>query len=99
MNFLTFTRKRSIVAFIQEGFRQVNGLDTGNRPQSLSRAPRDATVTADYPFAVKFINRALSTSYVVSNLTGAPLNVTFSDGKVVRGVAPYSTEVFHGNTG
>ncbi|HEY0406424.1 MAG TPA: glycosyl hydrolase [Pyrinomonadaceae bacterium] len=58
---------------------------------------RDATVSADYPFAVKFINGATSTSYVVSNLTSAPLTVNFSDGKVVSKVAPYNTEVVSGD--
>jgi Glycosyl hydrolase family 81 C-terminal domain len=60
---------------------------------------RDATVTADYPFAVKFINGATSTSYVVNNLTNAPLTVTFSDGKVVSKVAPYSLKVVPGDIG
>lgn len=53
---------------------------------------RDATVSADYPFAVKFLNGTTAT-YVVWNLTGSSLDVNFSDGQAVSGVAPYSLQV------
>ncbi|MBV9927789.1 MAG: hypothetical protein JOZ96_22405 [Acidobacteria bacterium] len=53
---------------------------------------RDAATSADYPFAVKFLNGATAT-YVVWNLTGASLDVNFSDGRTVSGVAAHSLQV------
>jgi hypothetical protein len=57
---------------------------------------RDATVSADYPFAVKFLDGSTAT-YVIWNLTGTSLDVTFSDGQSVTGVAPYSLQVSPGS--
>lgn len=53
---------------------------------------RDAATSADYPFAVKFLNGATAT-YAVWNLTAASLDVNFSDGQTVSGVAAYSLQV------
>lgn len=55
---------------------------------------RDATVSADYPFAIKFLNRTAATYYAVWNLTNESRTVTFSDGQTVSDVPPYSMKLF-----
>jgi hypothetical protein len=57
---------------------------------------RDATVSADYPFAVKFLNSTTAPYYVVWNLTNESKTVTFSDGQSVSDVPPYSMKIFSG---
>lgn len=57
---------------------------------------RDASVTADSPFAVKFNNGSVAT-YVIWNLSGAVIpQVAFSDGHQVNDVGPYSLSVTTG---
>jgi len=66
---------------------------------------RDASVGADYPFAVKFIGKRVfdeqrqvylptPITYVVWNMTGDTKTVTFSDGQTVAGVPPYKHQQF-----
>jgi hypothetical protein len=65
---------------------------------SCTLGVRDATASADYPFAVKFLGKKPSLSaprparYVVWNLSGASKTVTFSDGHKVT-VDPYAYKV------
>ncbi len=56
---------------------------------------RDATASADYPFAIKFLGKEEfgkrgPAKYVVWNLTDAAKTVTFSDGFKVTGVPAYT---------
>jgi hypothetical protein len=52
---------------------------------------RDANVSADYPFAVKFLSKG-KPNYVVWNLTSTPKTVIFSDGAKVLDVQPYNVK-------
>jgi hypothetical protein len=59
---------------------------------------RDATASADYPFAVKFIgprgpNWQRRPTYVVWNMSDTERAVTFSDGKKITNVPPYMYKV------
>jgi hypothetical protein len=54
---------------------------------------RDATVSADYPFAVKFLSHGKS-NYVVWNLTGTQKTVTFSDAVKVVDVPAYGVKQY-----
>lgn len=56
---------------------------------------RDVHVSADYPFAVKFLGkgwpeRNRPPKYIVWNMTDQAKTVTFSDGRKVENVPPYS---------
>jgi len=55
---------------------------------------RDVHVSADYPFAIKFLgkgwpDRNRPAKYVVWNMTDKPKTVTFSDGRKMDNVPPY----------
>jgi hypothetical protein len=59
---------------------------------------RDATASADYPFAVKFLGPGWPDSkrrpnYVVWNMSDTARTVTFSDGRKVPNVPPYTYTV------